>query len=551
MRILLLHPNYHSGGAEIAGNWPPAWVAYLTGYLKAGGYTDVRFVDAMTHHLDDDAVRQRIADFAPDVVGCTAITPAIYKAERLLQIAKEVNPQVVTVLGGIHGTFMYPQVLKEAPWIDAVVRGEGEQVFLNLVQAIDDGSFRQDRSQVRGIAFVGHDGSVVATAAEPPIADLDRIQPDWGILEWDQYIYIPMGVRVAIPNFARGCPFTCSFCSQWKFWRDYRIRDPKKVVDEIETLVKDHGVGFFILADEEPTIHRKKFIAFCEELIARDLGVLWGINTRVTDILRDEKLLPMFRKAGLIHVSLGTEAAAQLKLDRFNKETTIAQNKKAIALLREAGIVTEAQFIVGLENETAETLEETYRMARDWNPDMANWAMYTPWPFSDLFQELGDKVEVFDFEKYNFVTPIMKPDAMDRAELLDRVMHNYRRFFMNKSFFQYPWEKEKLRRKYLMGCLKAFAKSGFQRTFYDLGRVGYWGPQSKKKVDFAFADQRVHARPDAAAIAAADEAWVTMHGPKIEMRRKKGEEIAAAALAQIAACGGGSEQMSETEAARY
>ena len=148
--------------------------------------------------------------------------------------------------------------------------------------------------------------------------------------------------------------------------------------------------------------------------------------------------------------------------------------------------MTEAQFIVGLENETAETLEETYRMARDWNPDMANWAMYTPWPFSDLFQELGDKVEVFDFEKYNFVTPIMKPDAMDRGELLDRVMNNYRRFFMNKSFFQYPWEKDKLRRKYLMGCLKAFLKSGFQRTFYDLGRVGYWGPQTKKTVDFAF-----------------------------------------------------------------
>jgi hypothetical protein len=57
MRILLMHPNYHSGGAEIAGNWPPAWVAYLTGYLKAGGYTDVTFVDAMTHHLDDEAVR--------------------------------------------------------------------------------------------------------------------------------------------------------------------------------------------------------------------------------------------------------------------------------------------------------------------------------------------------------------------------------------------------------------------------------------------------------------------------------------------------------------
>jgi anaerobic magnesium-protoporphyrin IX monomethyl ester cyclase len=534
MRILLIHPNYHSGGAEIAGNWPPAWVAYIVGYLKAGGYTDVHFVDAMTNHLSDDQVRERIVQIAPDIVGCTAITPAIYKAERLLQVAKEVNPEIVTVLGGIHGTFMYPQVLKEAPWIDAVVRGEGEQVFLNLVRAVDEGRWLQERSRVQGIAFAV-DGKAVATPAEPPIADLDRVAPDWGMLDWDRYIYIPMGVRVAIPNFARGCPFTCTFCSQWKFWRDYRVRDPKKVVDEIETLVRDHKVGFFILADEEPTIHRKKFVAFCEELIERNLPVLWGINTRVTDILRDEKLLPLFRKAGLIHVSLGTEAAAQLKLERFNKETTIAQNKKAIQLLRDAGIVTEAQFIVGLENETAETLEETYRMARDWNPDMANWAMYTPWPFSDLFQELGDKVEVFDFEKYNFVTPIMKPDAMDRAELLDRVMNNYRRFFMDKAFFQYPWTKDKVRRKYLMGCLKAFVKSGFQRTFYDLGRVGYWGPQSKKGVDFHFDGAR-HMAPGADSVAS-DDGWVTMHGPKIEHRRRQGELNAALA------CGGGHEQL--------
>jgi anaerobic magnesium-protoporphyrin IX monomethyl ester cyclase len=543
MKIVFVHPNYHSGGAEIAGNWPPAWVAYLTGYLKSGGYNDIVFLDAMTNNMTDEQLRQRLVELKPDVVGCTAITPSIYKAEQVLDLCKQIDPKIVTVLGGIHATFMYPQVLKEAPWIDAIVRGEGEQIFLNLVKAIDLGDWPAKRASVEGIAYL-EDGKVIATAAAPTIKDLDSITPDWAILEWEKYIYIPMNRRVAIPNFARGCPFTCSFCSQWKFWRDYRIRDPKKVVDEIEGLVRNHNVGFFILADEEPTIHRKKFIAFCEELIERNLPVLWGINTRVTDILRDEKLLPMFRKAGLVHVSLGTEAAAQLKLDRFNKETTVAQNKKAIKLLRDAGIVTEAQFIVGLENETAETLEETYQMARDWNPDMANWAMYTPWPFSDLFQELGDKVEVFDFEKYNFVTPIMKPDAMDRAELLDRVMNNYRRFFMNKTFFQYPWEKDKFRRKYLMGCLKAFLKSGFQRTFYDLGRVGYWGPQSKKNVDFSFDTTRVFERPSAESAALSDEGWVTMHGPKIEHKRRQGEINAALA------CGGGTDQLSEEEAQR-
>ena len=527
MRIVLVHPNYHSGGAEIAGNWPPAWVAYLAGYLKADGYTDITFIDAMTNHLTDEQVREALAKLRPDVVGATAITPAIYKAERLLQIAKEVVPSSVTVLGGIHGTFMYQQVLAEAPWIDAIVRGEGEQVFLDLVRAVDEGRWPDERSKVRGIAYLDS-GKVVATPASPPIKDLDRIQPDWGVLEWDKYIYIPLGKRVAIPNMARGCPFTCSFCSQWKFWRDYRIRDPRKVVDEIETLVREHDVGFFILADEEPTINKKKFVQFCELLIERNLPVLWGINTRVTDILRDETLLPMYRKAGLVHVSLGTEAAAQLKLDRFHKETTIAQNKKAIQLLRDNGIVTEAQFIVGLENETVETLEETYRMAMDWAPDMANWAMYTPWPFSDLFRELGDKVEVFDFEKYNFVTPIMKPDAMDRATLLDRVMHNYRRFYMRKSFLSYPWVKDKVRRKYLLGCLKAFLKSGFERKFYDLGKVGYWGPQSKKKVDFHFDASRI--------MAAEARDW------KQAPPRKREQ-------AHVTACGGGEEQMTEAQMA--
>ncbi len=90
--------------------------------------------------------------------------------------------------------------------------------------------------------------------------------------------------------------------------------------------------------------------------------------------------------------------------------------------------MVEALFSVGHENETRETLEETYRMAMDWKTDLANWSMFTPWPFSDLFRDLGDKVEVFDYDKSSFVTPIMKPDAMDRAELLDRVMHCYRRF---------------------------------------------------------------------------------------------------------------------------
>ncbi|MEO1019265.1 MAG: cobalamin-dependent protein, partial [Pseudomonadota bacterium] len=266
MRIVLVHPNYHSGGAEIAGNWPPAWVAYLAGPLKAAGYTDVHFIDAMTNDLPDEELRRRIDELAPDVVGTTAITPSIYKAERVLEIAKEADPGIVTILGGVHATFMFKQVMSEAPAVDVIVRGEGEEILLELIRSIEAGRFLQDRHQIRGLAFREGD-QIIATKAAPTVKDIDAITPDWSLLEWEKYIYVPLGVRVAIPNMARGCPFTCSFCSQWKFWRDYRVRDPKKVVDEIEAFVRDHDVGFFILADEEPTINRKKFIQFCEEMI--------------------------------------------------------------------------------------------------------------------------------------------------------------------------------------------------------------------------------------------------------------------------------------------
>lgn len=544
MRILMIQPNYHAGGAEIAGNWPPGWVAYIGGALKGAGFSNIRFVDAMTNHIDDERLEEIIRHNAPDVVMATAITPMIYQAQKTLEIARRAAPGCVTVLGGIHPTFMYSQVLAEAPWIDYIVRGEGEEIVVELVGAIDDGSHRARRREIPGIAFL-EEGQVVATAARPVIEDLDSLTPDWSLLEWDKYIYVPLNARVAVPNFARGCPFTCRFCSQWKFWRKYRVRDPKKFVDEIETLVRDHGVGFFILADEEPTIHRKKFVAMCEELIRRDIKVNWGINTRVTDILRDRHLLPLFRKAGLVHVSLGTEAAAQLKLDRFRKETTIEQNKLAIRLLKEAGMVAEAQFIMGLENETRETIEETYRLAQDWKPDMANWNMYTPWPFAELFKELGDRVEVRDYAKYNFVTPIIQPDAISREQVLKGVLKNYARFYMRKTFFEYPFIKDKFKRRYMLGCLKAFAKTTATKKFYDLERLKYNGLSAQ--VDLGFDESKVLSREQIAALRERTDldADVDFHGT-VATRRGMPLNIPV----KVMACGGGDEQLPDQAVAQ-
>lgn len=94
-RVLFIHPNYHSGGAEIAGNWPPDWVAYLTGALKQAGFMDVQFIDAMTYDIGDDELKRRIFEANADIIGTTAITPSIYKAERALEMARETCPDEI------------------------------------------------------------------------------------------------------------------------------------------------------------------------------------------------------------------------------------------------------------------------------------------------------------------------------------------------------------------------------------------------------------------------------------------------------------------------
>ncbi len=487
MRILMIQPNYHSGGAEIAGNWPPSWVPYIGGVLKAAGFHEVKFVDAMTNYIENDVLAKIIEEYQPEVVLATAITPMIYKSQETLKLVREVCPAAKTIMGGVHPTYMYQEVLGEAPWVDYIIRGEGEEITVNLLMAIAQGTDERDRHNILGIAFL-ENGQVVATTAHPPIKDLNILTPDWALLDWDRYIYTPLNVRVAVPNYSRGCPFRCRFCSQWKFWRKYRSRSAKEFVDEIEGLVKNHKVGFFILADEEPTINKSRFMALCHELVDRKLDVHWGINTRVTDILRDEKELSLYRQAGLMHVSLGTEAAAQLNLNLFRKETTIEDNKRAVSLLRQNGMVAEVQFIMGLPNETLETINETYRMAIDWKADMANWNMYTPWPFSELFEDLGDKVEVRDYSHYNFVTPIMKPDAITREQLLQGVLQNYARFYSGKAF-KYWFEPDPFKRKYLLGCLRAFVQTTLNKRFYNLKRIKRKGLQAE--VDFGFDPSRI------------------------------------------------------------
>ena len=389
-RILFVVPPYHCWGVQVIGNWPPLQLAYLAGSAVDAGH-EARIFDAMNLGRSFEDVAEEIESYGPDfvmtldylpVTGAisTATVPA---ALEVLAIAKRIDPDIVTMIGGPHPTFMYAEILGDAEnRADFVLRGEMERTLVELLEAQPAGR----AEEVAGIAF-RRDGETVATPMRPHIADLDSLRPAWDLLDWDAYHYNiePWG-RMASILTSRGCMMGCSFCSQRLFWRgEWRARDPRNVVDEVRHLVEAYDVKFITLIDAYPTKDRERWERLLELFIEADLDVSFLIETRVEDIIRDADILPKYREAGIIHLYMGAESSSDEMLASLNKGTDVEMNKRALDLARENDIMTEASFMIGSPTETWETVKKTAEEAIRLNPDIAVFPVLTPMPTPERY----------------------------------------------------------------------------------------------------------------------------------------------------------------------
>ena len=195
-RVLLVTPPYHSGVVESAGIWMPLHFVYLAGHARAAG-AEVRIYDAMSLGHSHEDIGREIEGFRPDVVGVTAITAMEPDARVVCQTAKRLNPATVTVLGNVHPTFCWRQLLSEDPNVDVVVRGEGEATFAELVAALGAGAGLE---RVKGIAH-RNGGAPVSTPPRAFSPDLDSLTPAWDLVDWPRYFYRPRPEgRLAIVN---------------------------------------------------------------------------------------------------------------------------------------------------------------------------------------------------------------------------------------------------------------------------------------------------------------------------------------------------------------
>ena len=467
-KILFVAPPYHCWGVQVIGTWPPLQLAYLAQVALDVGF-EARIFDAMNKNLTFDDVRTEIERYQPDYVlsldylpvsGAisTATVPAALKT---LAIAKEVNPATITLLGGPHPTFMFKEILghpDSRP--DFILRGEAEETLRELLPALPDGRWQQ----MKGIAYRDGD-KTVTTPMRTHIADLDTLSPAWHLLDWSDYHYNiePWG-RMGSILTTRGCMMQCSFCSHRVFWRgDWRVRDPKKVVDEIRHLVDTYQVEFITLIDPYPTKDRERWERQLDLIIEAKIDVRLLMETRVEDIIRDADILHKYRAAGIIHMYLGAESSSDATLNSLNKGTSVDMNKQALDLLRGHEIMTEASFMIGFPNETKETVDQTISEALRLNPDIAVFPLITPMPFTPLYKEMKDRIRVFDYAKYNLMTPIIEPYAMTLEQVSAELARCYMTFYAQKMQ-EVMLLEDGFKRRYMLSAFQAMMKD-FHKHF--------------------------------------------------------------------------------------
>jgi anaerobic magnesium-protoporphyrin IX monomethyl ester cyclase len=455
-KVMLITPPYHCGMVESAGVWMPLGLAYLAGSLQAAGY-DPMIYDAMSLFHDLPEISHTIADNQPDFVAVTAYTATVNAAREVLALAREAAPQATTVIGGVHPTFMADEMLSW-PEVDYVVRGEGEAALPELLDRLNgDG----EPSDVAGVSCRTADGNPLHGPERELAADLDRLPVAWDLLDWPVYFYrTKAGSRLAIVSWARGCTERCSFCSQQRFWRmTWRPRSIDSIIEELRLLKDRFGVDTVEVADEYPTRDAARWEAILDRLIAEDLGLEFLLETRADDIVRDERQLEKYRRAGILHMYVGVESTRQDRLDAMVKNLKVEQSRQAIHLLNQAGIITETSFLLGFPDETRADVQNTLDLSFSYEPDLTFFLAITPWPYSDYYQQVKDKVEVTDYSLYNLSNPIIHPGEMTREELSAELSRCFAEFYRNKmrSLGSMPPDKQ----RYLLAVAKLLRENSY------------------------------------------------------------------------------------------
>jgi radical SAM superfamily enzyme YgiQ (UPF0313 family) len=417
MRILLVRvaaeTRYLKAMYQVV-HMEPLSLEYLGAAVKA--HHDVKIID-MRLEGGFEALRQTIETYRPHVVGTGGDTCEANACKKVLSIAKELDPTVLTVVGGIHATTMPTDYLH--PAIDLVCINEGVFAFREIIEHHERGAGFRD---IDGIAV--NDGGVQHFSKDRPLSDLNLLPiPDRSLTQSvrGQYGFSLWGKHLALMRFTQGCVGTCDFCPSWaQTGRRYLRRTVESMLEEIRTIEEPYI--YFVC--EESLLDTNLSLALAHAI--RDSGIKkrWGMPLRADTIIRKPEVIEAWAEAGLEDTIVGIEQASDEHLQDRGKNTTVEQNRAALRILKANHVActgsmffradfTKAQF----EQLVAHTIETEI--------DCPQYFVLTPIPGTPLYEKSKDQLVEHNFDLWDFNHVVM-PTQLPLSEFYEEYMNAFR-----------------------------------------------------------------------------------------------------------------------------
>lgn len=431
--ILLINPPWLTKDGNIwhgvKSTSPPLGLLYIAAYAEARGRSmHVMDVNAETLHFED--IERFARDHKPRWVGLTAVTAQIINAHRIAGIVKRVSPESKIVVGGVHATALPDDVLQDSN-VDYVIRGEGEESFFALV----DG---QVIESIGGLSYRNGNPRqpVEHNPMAEPVKDLDSLPtPAYHLIKFD--LYKPaVGAYRRLPaismTMTRGCPGKCTFCNSAE--TPLRSHSAERVVNEIQELQARYGIREVSFYDDTFTIFKRSVARMCDMFIERGLDLTWSCFAR-TDCV-SPSLLAKMKRAGCHQILFGIESADPQILKNICKPINIERTKKAVRMVRQAGIEVRAAFMFGNPGETVESLRRSIDFAKELDPDIAVFNVTTPYPGTRMFEwaRRNGYLRTLDWSEYDLANSVMELPTVSTEELNRLYRVAYREFYFRPGY---------------------------------------------------------------------------------------------------------------------
>ena len=426
-RILFIQPVLSLGETNkksvfASGIEIPLSLLYLSAFCeKKDLISDV--IDLRLHNNPAEALKEKIKEFDPAIVGITAFTCEIESAHETAKIVKEINDTIPTVIGGIHASALPINTITQYPAFDIVVIGEGENTIYEIACNMQK---NEDIFKIPGICFQ-HKGETSITKPREFIQDLDEI-PFPNRHKVDIHKYKPniiTGNYLSLPTTGiiagRGCPYGCYHCSKGVWGKTIRYRRARNIMSEIKHCIETFGIHDFRFFDDILTLKNGPIYELCELIIESGLKITFNCYSRLDQI--DEKLLKLMKNAGCYHIKYGVEFGTEKALTISNRRTTLEQAQNIIPMTKKLGIITKGNFMMGIPGETVEDIEKTIDFAKKLSPDLVSFGLFQLFPGSRFHKEV--------VEKRN---KEMEKNILPKEVVIPLISKGYRAFYFRISY---------------------------------------------------------------------------------------------------------------------